>query len=76
LYLSVARGNTWQGFAVLAWSALIMGSADNVIRFVLAKRMADVHPVVTVLGVIMGLNYMGVPGLIFGPLLISYFIIC
>jgi len=37
--------------------------------------MADVHPVVTVLGVIMGLNYMGIPGLIFGPLLISYFLI-
>jgi predicted PurR-regulated permease PerM len=70
-----ANGNTWQGFLVLIWSALVMGSADNVIRFILAKRMADVHPVVTVLGVIMGLNYMGIPGLIFGPLLISYFII-
>lgn len=70
-----ANGNTWQGAAVLGWSVVIMGSADNVIRFMLAKRMADVHPVVTVLGVIMGLNYMGVPGLIFGPLLISYFII-
>lgn len=70
-----AGGYTWQGFAVLGWSAIVMGSADNVIRFVLAKRMADVHPVVTVLGVIMGLNYMGVPGLIFGPLLISYFMI-
>ena len=68
-------GYTWQGFAVLAWSAIVMGSADNVIRFMLAKRMADVHPVITVLGVIMGLNYMGVPGLIFGPLLISYFVI-
>jgi predicted PurR-regulated permease PerM len=70
-----AGGNTWQGFALLGWSAAVMGSADNVIRFVLAKRMADVHPVVTVLGVIMGLNYMGIPGLIFGPLLISYFMI-
>lgn len=70
-----AGGHTWQGFAVLGWSAIVMGSADNVIRFVLAKRMADVHPVVTVLGVIMGLNYMGIPGLIFGPLLISYFMI-
>jgi predicted PurR-regulated permease PerM len=68
-------GYTWQGIGVLAWCALVMGSADNVIRFVLAKRMADVHPVVTVLGVIMGLNYMGIPGLIFGPLLISYFMI-
>jgi predicted PurR-regulated permease PerM len=60
---------------VLGWSAIVMGSADNVIRFMLAKRMADVHPVITVLGVIMGLNYMGLPGLIFGPLLISYFMI-
>jgi predicted PurR-regulated permease PerM len=70
-----AGGNTWQALGVLAWSAVVMGSADNVIRFILAKRMADVHPVVTVLGVIMGLNYMGIPGLIFGPLLISYFMI-
>jgi predicted PurR-regulated permease PerM len=70
-----AGGHSWQGFALLAWSTVIMGSADNVIRFVLARRMADVHPIVTVLGVVMGLNYMGIPGLIFGPLLISYFII-
>ncbi|PBQ33047.1 AI-2E family transporter [Sphingobacteriaceae bacterium] len=70
-----AEGQTWQGVGVIAWSAIVMGSADNVIRFVLAKRMADVHPVITVLGVIMGLNYMGIPGLIFGPLLISYFVI-
>lgn len=70
-----STGQTWLGVTVLVWSALIMGSADNVIRFVLAKRMSDVHPVVTVLGVVIGLNKMGIPGLIFGPLLISYFII-
>ena len=48
---------------------------DNVIRFVLAKKMADVHPVVTVLGIVFGLNYLGITGLIFGPLIISYFLI-
>jgi predicted PurR-regulated permease PerM len=37
--------------------------------------MADVHPVITVLGIILGLEYLGVTGLIFGPLLISYFVI-
>jgi predicted PurR-regulated permease PerM len=31
--------------------------------------------VVTVLGVIIGLKSFGLPGLIFGPLLISYFLI-
>lgn len=68
-------GANWQGIVVAAWSVLIMGSMDNVIRFLLAKKMADVHPVITVLGIILGLEYMGITGLIFGPLLISYFVI-
>lgn len=73
-YLLVT-GGSWQGIFVLAWGALIMGSADNVIRFILAKKMADVHPIVTILGVIMGLKYFGIIGLIFGPVLISFFLI-
>lgn len=71
----ITLGHTWQGIFILAWGFLLMGSIDNIIRFILAKRMADVHPVVTVLGVIMGLKYFGFIGLIFGPLLISYFLI-
>lgn len=74
LYLFIG-GHTWQGITVLAICLIILGSVDNVIRFVLAKKMADVHPIITVLGVVMGLKYFGLSGLIFGPLLISYFFI-
>jgi predicted PurR-regulated permease PerM len=70
-----AMGHTWQGFIAIAWCGLIMGSINNIIRFLLAKKMADVHPVITVLGIILGLQYLGITGLIFGPLIISYFII-
>jgi predicted PurR-regulated permease PerM len=68
-------GANWQGTVLILWSVLIMGSMDNVIRFLLAKKMADVHPVITVLGIIIGLKYLGITGLIFGPLIISYFLI-
>ena len=68
-------GHTWQAIFVILFGALIMGTLDNIIRFILAKKMADVHPIVTVLGVILGLKYFGFLGLIFGPLLISYFFI-
>lgn len=71
----LTTGGTWQGVFIIAWGAIVLSSMDNIVRFVLAKKMADVHPVVTVLGVIIGLNYFGITGLIFGPLLISYFII-
>lgn len=70
-----ANGLNWQGIFVLAWGLVVLSSMDNVVRFILAKRMADVHPVVTVLGVIIGVQYFGITGLVFGPLLISYFII-
>ncbi len=68
-------GQNWQGFFMIGWGLIVIGTSDNVIRFLLAKKMADVHPVVTVLGVIMGLKYFGITGLIFGPLIISYFLI-
>lgn len=69
------QGNTWQGIVLIIWGLLFLGTIDNVIRLVLAKKMANVHPLVTILGVIMGLQYFGITGLIFGPLIISYFII-
>lgn len=71
----LVMGQNWQGIFMLAWGAIVLSSMDNVVRFLLAKKMADVHPVITVLGVIIGLHYFGITGLIFGPLLISYFII-
>lgn len=74
VYLIVS-GHNWQGIFVAAWGLIIIGLSDNIIRFLLAKRMANVHPVVTILGVILGLKYFGITGLIFGPLIISYFLI-
>lgn len=74
IYLFVVH-HTWQGAFLFGWGLFILGTTDNVVRFMLAKKMADVHPIITVLGVIMGLKYFGLTGLVFGPVLISYFII-
>ena len=48
---------------------------DNILRFTILKTLGDVPPLITVFGVIVGLNLFGVMGLIFGPLLMSYFLI-
>lgn len=73
-YLFVIN-HTWQGIFLFGFGIIVLGVTDNIVRFVLAKKMADVHPIVTVLGVIMGIKYFGISGLVFGPVLISYFII-
>lgn len=69
------KEQVWQPLFIIAWGGLLLSTIDNIVRFLLAKKMADVHPVVTVLGVIIGLQFFGITGLIFGPLIISYFII-
>ncbi|MDN3707587.1 AI-2E family transporter [Myroides ceti] len=70
----LAKGDTGNAFGLLAYSLIIVGLADNFIRFLLQKKMADVHPLVTILGVIVGINLFGFIGIIFGPILFSLFL--
>jgi predicted PurR-regulated permease PerM len=39
------------------------------------QKIGNMHPVLTILGVIIGLGLFGFMGFIFGPLLFSYFIL-
>jgi predicted PurR-regulated permease PerM len=70
-----ANNQTGQGIAMLIFGFAVIGTVDNVLRFTLLKRLGDVHPLTTVFGVIIGLNLFGFIGLIFGPLLISLFML-
>ncbi len=70
-----AIGDTWQATGLLLYSALVTGNVDYLSRITLLKKMGDVHPVVTILGVLVGLGLFGFIGLIFGPLLVSYIIV-
>lgn len=57
------------------YSLIVTGNVDYLARMVFMKKMLNVHPIITVLGVIAGLSMFGFMGLIFGPLLISYLLI-
>ena len=74
LYL-FSQGSTWPALGLGLYSLIVTGNVDYVARISFMKKIGDVHPLVTVLGVIVGLNLFGFVGLIFGPLLISYFLI-
>ena len=70
-----SNDQNWQGVATLVYGFGIIGMVDNILRFSILKRIGNVHPLVTVFGVIVGLNLFGFIGLIFGPLLISIFML-
>jgi len=73
--LFFADGMTIKGVVMLIYGFGIISTIDSVFRFWLQKQMGDVHPLITAFGVILGLNLFGFIGLIFGPILISLFLL-
>jgi len=64
-----------RGVLMLVYGFGIIGLVDNFARFWLQRKMGDVHPLITAFGVIIGIPIFGFIGLIFGPILISLFLL-
>ncbi|MGE5943129.1 MAG: AI-2E family transporter [Flavobacteriales bacterium] len=73
--LTLSNGDTAQAWGVLIYGIVIVGITDNIIRLYVLRRLDNVHPLITLLGVIIGIPLFGFIGLVFGPLLISLFLL-
>lgn len=70
-----AGGNASGAIGLAVYCVVVVLNVDNILRLFLLKAFADIHPLVTLFGVITGLKLFGFIGLIFGPLLVSYFLL-
>jgi predicted PurR-regulated permease PerM len=70
-----ATDHTLKGILLLAYGLLFIGNIDNVLRMIINKRVGNTHPIISVIGVFIGLPLFGILGLVFGPLLLSYFLL-
>ena len=73
--IQFASGETTKGIIILVYGLGIIVTMDNVFRLWLQRRIGNVHPLITLFGVFVGVPLFGFIGLIFGPLLISIFIL-
>jgi len=73
--LELSGGNTFAAWGILAYGLVVVGSTDNIIRLYVLKRLDDVHPLITLIGVLVGVPLFGFIGLIFGPLMIDLFLV-
>jgi len=70
-----SQGLSTPATGLLIYSLVVTGNVDYLARVTLMKKIGNVHPLVTVFGVIVGLQLFGFMGFIFGPLVFSYVII-
>lgn len=69
--VAFATGPSSDAVWLTIYCFFLVGGIDNILRFTILKTLGDVPPLITVFGVLLGLNMFGMLGLIFGPLLIS-----
>jgi predicted PurR-regulated permease PerM len=72
--LIVLIANQRYGAAVVLGlvGGVIASNIDNVVRPLVYRRVSGVHPMATLVGAFAGVGLMGLPGLLMGPLAISY----
>ena len=73
--LFFANGDSTKGILILVYGVAIMNVFDNVFRVSIQRKIGNTHPLVTMFGVIVGIKLFGFIGLVFGPILISLFIL-
>lgn len=71
----LAEGEEWKALLIFLYGFLIVGSIDNLARMWLMKKISHTHPLITLFGVVAGLQLFGFIGFVFGPILISLFIL-
>ncbi|MEP6589880.1 MAG: AI-2E family transporter [Gemmatimonadota bacterium] len=68
-----SQGETGWAIGMVVWGLVVVGNVDNLIRPWVSNRYAQIHPLITLVGAVAGVSYLGIIGLLIGPLALSYF---
>lgn len=72
--VQILIGHTWQGVAIFAIGALIIGNVDNLLRPKLVGRDAGMHDLMIFFSTLGGISVFGMMGFILGPVLAALFL--
>jgi predicted PurR-regulated permease PerM len=70
--ISYSDGNMIiRSILLFLYSALVVSTIDNIIKPKIIGDKANIHPVIVLLGVLGGLKFLSVPGIILGPVILA-----
>lgn len=77
IFEGLRTGNPAQvviAISLIIYSAVIINVIDTTIRPRIMKNTVDIHPLITIFSVLGGIYYFGPLGILYGPLIIVFFI--
>ncbi|NYZ77390.1 AI-2E family transporter [Candidatus Micrarchaeota archaeon] len=68
-------GNYPAGIGILLWGAFLSYIFDGFVRQRVQRQVGEMHPLISLIGLIIGIMYFGVTGIIIGPLILAVFVL-
>jgi predicted PurR-regulated permease PerM len=73
--IEIASGNTFNGIGIIIFGFVAVTNIDNLLRLWINKWIGNIHPLISITGIVIGIPIFGILGIVFGPLLISTFVL-
>jgi predicted PurR-regulated permease PerM len=73
--IAIADDKMFSGVGMLLYGWIVVTNSDNLMRMFISQKMGNIHPIVTMIGLTIGLTYFGIIGLVVGPLLVSILLV-
>lgn len=67
----VVQGHPFSGIGLVLYGFLVISNIDNFIRPWIVRFRVKVHPLYVILGVVGGVTFLGLPGIVVGPLILT-----
>ena len=71
----LSGGHAPAGWGIMLYGLVVISLVEYFLRFYVARKIGNLHPLITGLGIIVGLSYFGIIGFVIGPILLSYFLL-
>lgn len=69
--IQLVQNDYWAAGGVLIFG-VVLSNIDNIIRPILGRSISRIHPLVTLIGIFVGIPLFGIIGLFVGPLLLAF----
>jgi predicted PurR-regulated permease PerM len=75
LSIAAAASFGWGwGVFLAVWSLVFTGSVDNLLKPLFLRGSSNMHPLLIFLAVFGGMTWMGLPGVLIGPVIVAFFL--
>jgi predicted PurR-regulated permease PerM len=68
----ILLGNPAGALFIALWGFLVVGNTDSFIRPIINNKIGQIHPLVSIIGLLIGIPMFGVLGIVLGPALLEF----